>query len=112
MPFLALGGTTMPVALEEFRSSREEVGRVTRAFDGTPRSSVRSRDDTWEVPLQWVPVATGATLLTAIEGTPPLAATGDLTGSVNVVTANVQKTYMKFADGEYVKISFTMLGGA
>lgn len=111
MPFLALGGTTMPVDLAEFQSSREEVGRVTRAFDGTPRSSVRSRDDTWDIPLQWVTAASGATLLTAIEGTPPLAATGDLTGSVSVLATNVQKTYRKFADGEYVKITFTMLGG-
>lgn len=108
MAFLTLGGVTIPVLIDEPEGVRVEIGARERAFDGGPRSSVRSRKWEWPIVTRIVPEATGATILAALEGSPPIAATGDLTGSIDVIVGDVRQRWSKKADGEYVQLSFLM----
>lgn len=110
MAFLALDGTTIPAALGESTGEDEPVGKVERAFDGTARSSVRTYKDQWSVVTRWLTTSEDTTVMAALKGTPPLAATGDLTGSVSVVLAGpISRDFKKFADGERVRITFTIM---
>lgn len=110
MPFLALGGTTVQVALNANSGDAAPVGKVERSFDGTARSSVRSYKDSWSLTTRWLTDTEGDTLEGILEGAPPLAATGDLTGPVSVVVDGpIAREYAKFADGERRRLTFTLL---
>ncbi len=106
MAFLIIAGETIPVLMQEPTSSRSEVGRRGRAFDGSARSTVRARKEEWPIVTKYIPRATADTIVSALEGTPPLAATGDLTGAINVLVGGIRKRHKKFAAGEYVQLSF------
>lgn len=58
-----------------------DMGSLRRAFDGTPHDSRRARLHEWIGVQTIVSAATGASLKTLLEGTQPLTANGDLTGS-------------------------------
>ncbi|GMV07360.1 MAG: hypothetical protein AMXMBFR53_36350 [Gemmatimonadota bacterium] len=109
MAFLTLGGVTVPVLIEGPDSEAVEVGAVEASFDGTPRSSVRAYKDRWEISTKWMTVAAADTLEAALKGTPPVAATGTLTGTISVLITGIRRTDRKFAGGEYRRLTFTML---
>ncbi len=106
MAFLIIAGQTIPVLMQEPTSSRGEVGRRGRAFDGSARSTVRARKEDWPIVTKYVLRATADTMVSALEGSPPLAASGDLTGSINVLVGGIRKRHRKFATGEHVQLSF------
>lgn len=64
-----------------------DVGSLRPAFSGAPHDSRRARPRRWLGVSTIVPAATGATLKTLLEGTQPLTANGDLTGSSVAVFA-------------------------
>lgn len=115
MPFLVIASQTIPVTLNAARRKDVEVGEVRRAFSGAPRSSVRAYVREWEgVETRWISRAQADTFRSALEGAPPLAASGDLTGSVNVYIRNVQEVEKgrKIISGsavEAVRLSFDIL---
>ncbi len=91
MAFLIIAGETIPVPPGQPRETRFEVGRRGRAFDGSARSTVRARKGEWQVTTAAMTTAAADTMETALEGTPPLAASGDLTGSINVLVGNIER---------------------
>lgn len=107
MPFLVVASQTIPVAVGTSSRARTEIGKVERAFDGTARSSVRARKNDWPITTTWGAAATIDTIRAALEGTPPLAASGDLTGSVNVVITGIREDLDD--TGSYKRLSFTMM---
>lgn len=58
-----------------------EVGNLTPAFDGTPHDSRRGRKNRWTGVSTIVPNGDVSTLRSLLEGTQPLTANGDMTGS-------------------------------
>ena len=109
MPYLVIASQTIEVAHDTPVRTRVEVGERARAFDGTPRTSVRARKDEWSITTAWMTRANADTLLTALEGTPPLAASGDMLGSVNVQVADITTNHTTLITGEGVSLSFTVL---
>lgn len=109
MAFLVIAGQTIPVLLEEPESIRVEIGRRERAFNGDLRSSVRVRKEEWPIITKLIPRATADTIITALEGTPPLAASGDMAGSINVLVGGITKRHQKFSSGEHVQLSFLVM---
>ena len=93
MALLVIASQTIPVAVGEPVGPRIEIGRRGRSFDGSARSTVRARKGEWSVVTAYMTTASADTIVTALEGTPPLAATGDLTGSINVLVGNIQRRH-------------------
>lgn len=108
MPFLAIGGVTVPVALGELTQRKLPVGRAIETYNGGMRSAVRARKWEWTVPTQWMTEADADTLRTALEGTPPLTCSGDLTTHDVVLVDTVEEDRQKFATGEHVRLTFTI----
>jgi hypothetical protein len=107
--YLTIASNDISVAAASPERDREEIGRRERSFDGTMRSSVRARKNSWRVMTTWYTRANADTLLAALEGSPPLAASGDLLGgSVNVHVSAIKTTHRPFADGERVALSFVV----
>ena len=102
MAFLVIAGQTIPVEVKGPVAPREEIGRRGRAFDGSARSTVRARKGNWPIVTPFMTTAEANTIVSALEGTPPLAASGDLTGLIDVLVGNIQKQY----DGTVVRLSF------
>lgn len=74
--------TTIRVMLAQPPTERPvEIGSLKRAFSGEAHDSRRARARDWIGVQTIVTAATGATLKTLLEGTQPLTANGDLTGS-------------------------------
>lgn len=111
MAYLVVAGVTVPVALESVREVAVPVGQVRRAFSGAPRSSVSSYKREWRgIATKWMTRATANTLRAALDNTPPLTVTGDLTGSISAYIQNIEDAgRTKLAGGEYVRLSFDML---
>ena len=110
MAYLVVAGVTVPVALGSGRRAEVPIGDVQRAYSKAPRSSVSGYKLEWRgVETVFIPRATANTLRTALKGTPPLAVTGDLTGSLNVYVRNIEEVdKTKLSGGEYVRLSFDM----
>lgn len=83
MPFLTVGGVTVEVAPGGSSRAVTEIGDRARAFDGTMRSTVRSRKKVFAFTTVPMTQAAATTLETALNGALPVAATGDRTGSIN-----------------------------
>ena len=110
MAYLVIASQTIDVAhATPPGRTRVEVGARARAFDGTPRSSVRARKDEWTVTTAWMTRAAADTLLTALEGAPPLAASGEMLGSVNVHVSDITTDHTMLVSGEGVSLSFKVL---
>jgi hypothetical protein len=107
---------TIPVALgtAKYRLAEVPSESVRLAFSGVPRSSLRTRVRVWEgVETQWITTAQETEIVTALEATPPIAITGRMAGSVNVVPANIKRVEenMLIVDGtatDVVRISFDL----
>lgn len=109
MPYLVVAGQTISVAVDTPARNRVEIGKRERAFDGTQRSSVRARKSEWTVETTWYTRANADTLVTALEGAPPLTVTGDMAGSISAHAANIRTAHAQFAAGEFVKVTFDLL---
>jgi hypothetical protein len=111
MAFLIVGGVTVPVAVGQAAEGRPQLGEVVRAFDGSPRSSVRDALREWEI--QTIPVtgSLAATLLAVLEGAHPITCSGDLLGgSVACVPTDISAPPVKTgAVAPYRTISFRLL---
>ena len=103
MAFLIIAGQTIPVPPRQPRETRVEVGRRGRALDGSARSTVRARKGEWQVTTVAMTTAAADTMEAALEGTPPLAASGDLTGSINVLVGAIERTSAGIG---FVQLSF------
>jgi hypothetical protein len=87
MPFLTVPTFgNVPVAMESGASSKtwDEVGGRSRAFNGDMHSTVRARKRSWRFRTRLMLRASADSLISALEGTAPLACSGDaLGGAVN-----------------------------
>lgn len=109
MPALVVGGVTVSVAPGGAREAVVEIGDRARAFDGTMRSTVRSRKKAW--PITTIPMTQGdaTTLETALNGTLPVACSGDILGaSVNCHPEITGIDYVPIAGSYLVVTSFTL----
>ena len=93
MAFLVIASNTIPVNVVGPVAPRVEIGTRGTAFDGSARSTVRARKGRWSIVTVYMTTAAAATIVTALEGTPPLAATGDLTGAINVLVGEIQREH-------------------
>jgi hypothetical protein len=114
MAYLTVGGVTVKVIHSAPRRREEAVGEVRRAFSGAPRSSVRAYYSVWEgVETTWITRTAADTLRAALKGTPPVACTGDLTGSINAYVSNIQEVekarlLSSGSNVEHVRLSFDL----
>lgn len=98
MPLLALGGTTIPVRIPPVEAEVLHAGDETEAYDLTPLTRRRATKRRWQIGTVWMSTADAATIEAILEGTQPVAATGDLTGSINVVTT-LERDFTRTAAG-------------
>ena len=112
MAFLTLPTVgDVPVDLDDGSAEMEwdEVGERSRAFDGTMHVTVRDWKRRWRVRLVRVVRASGDSIVSALQGTPPLACSGDLLGgAVNCIPELVRARHPKHADGEYQILEFIL----
>jgi len=107
---LTYPGVTVPVASASTPSSSyEEIGERARAFNGTLRSTVRARKQTWTVVTKPLAQADATTLLGLLTGTPPVAATGDLTGAVSVHPVISGVSRVKIGGGYRVVVEYSLM---
>jgi len=83
MPFLVVGGVTASVARESVSRETIEIGDRARAFDGTMRSTIRSRKYRWTARTSPLTQADADTFIAALNGALPVECSGDWTGAVN-----------------------------
>ena len=93
MAFLVIASQTIPVVVSGPVAPRVEIGQRGRSFDGSARSTVRARKGEWPIVTAYMTTAAADTIVTALEGTPPLAASGDLTGFIDVLVGNIQREH-------------------
>ena len=105
MAFLVIASQMIPVEVGGPVGPRIEIGQRGRAFDGSARSSVRARKGEWPISTAYMTTAAADTMVTALEGTPPLAASGDLTGSINVLVGDIQREHKAVG---LVRLSFNV----
>ena len=103
MAFLVIASNTIPVAVGGPVAPRVEIGARGRSFDGSARSTVRARKGRWAIVTAYMTTAAANTIVTALEGTPPLAATGDLTGAINVLVGEIERQFRGIG---FVRLSF------
>ncbi len=72
----------VPVALDPSAATQkvDEVGTRRRAFDGSMHSTIRDRKRNWRVRTRPMLRADADSMVSALEGTAPLACSGDLLG--------------------------------
>lgn len=109
MPFLVVNSVTVEVEAEEMEEEHLELGEFVRAFDGTAMSSARTTyKRNWRVRTAPMATATADTLVTALKGAPPLACSGDLTGSINAVIRDIKVHQIPNSGGFYEAVSFSI----
>lgn len=82
MPFLTVGGVTVPVALDGFQEADvREIGDRVAAFDGTLRSTVRDRKQRWKIATRWLSSAEYTSVRGALEASAPVSCAGDALGT-------------------------------
>lgn len=106
MPYHVVGGVTVSVAASS--ESVEEVGDRGRAFDGTLRSTIRARKKEWTISTVPMTQADATTLETALNGTLPVACSGDLTGTVNTHPVITGKEYVMVSGSYRVVTSYLL----
>lgn len=116
MPYFALGYFG-PVRLRPDSPRRKEVavGAIKPAFSGRPRSTIREHLLAWEnAETDWYERSEADALREEMRSAQPIAASGDLTGSIDVFIADIQEVEkVRAAIGgtstEMVRIGFTIL---
>lgn len=111
MPFLKIGSLTVPVAVTGAEQELVEIGEIARAFDGTPRSSVRDHAGLWHFQTAPMKATDADSLLTALQGA-PLSCEGDFSAgsTVSCVATEIQVRYVKVSGAVYRTVSFALLG--
>lgn len=110
MAFLVVAGVTVPVALNTTQGAPVEAGERVRAWDNSMLATIRDRKKEWQVTTRPIPRADANTLEAALNGTPPLACSGDLLGgAVNCHAQITDLRYAKYAPGEHVVLVFTLM---
>lgn len=110
MPFLALTGTTIPLAHEPADAEVRRFGDEAEASDGTLLTRRRARKREWgALRTKYVPIADAPTLLALLDTAPPHEATGDLVGSSTwvIVTVTREITHT-LGSGRFVAYEFIM----
>lgn len=115
MPFLTLPVFgDVKVDINSSQRAEVPVGEVRRAFSGAPRSTVSSYRREWQLETVWLTRTVINSLRTALEAAPPVAVTGDLTGSVNVYFSDIREIEKnEFRVGgtltEHARLGFLMM---
>lgn len=115
MPALVVGSVTVPVAAADgVTESRPQIGEVVRAFDGTPRSSVRAKVREWDIQTVPMTATAAASLLTQLEGSHPITCSGDLLGgTLSCTPTEITVTPQKITGSTLYKVvSFRLLAGS
>lgn len=108
MPFLTVGGVTVEVTPGGSSRTVTEIGDRARAFNGTMRSTVRDRKKAFQFTTVPMTQAAATTLETALNGTLPVAATGDRTGAINTHPVITRVTDVPVSGGYRVVYDFTL----
>ena len=101
----------VPVALDPAAAVLEydEVGGRERAYSGAMHSTIRARPRKWTIRTRPMLRADGDSLVSALEGTQPLACSGDLLGgAVSCHYEPVRTEHPKFQPGEHQAITFIL----
>lgn len=107
MAFLTAGGVTVEVVIGGAEREWQAVGDHGRAEDGTPLATIRDwKGETRISTVRPIPAADAATLIAALQGTPPVAITGDWSGTMDVIVTRITERSDKRADGERRYVTF------
>jgi hypothetical protein len=98
MPFIALGGVTLDLTSFE-ETEPLAVGDRYEAFDGSDRTSVFAYKRRFRGTTRPLTEAEHTTYRAAILATPPIAATGDALGTMDVSARIVGAPYLRTRDG-------------
>lgn len=110
MALLTVGGVTVEVVIGGAERDWQPVGDYGRAEDGTPLATYRDwTAETRITTVKPISVSDRNTLITALQGTPPVAVTGDWCGSINIIVTGISERSDKRADGERRYVMFTFL---
>jgi hypothetical protein len=110
MAFLIVGGITVEVATDGVSESRPQLGEVVRAFDGSPRSSVRGKVREWQIRTIPLPAASVTSLLAVLEGAHPIVCSGDLLGgSVSCTPTDIETSPIHLGTARRRSVSFRLL---
>lgn len=109
MAYLTVGGVTVDAAEGQTRVGVEEIGDRFRAFDGSMNSTVRAYKRSYEITTIPMTDTNADTLETALEGTQPVACTGDLTGSVDLHVVPLGRREFQTGEGRRVVVRFRLL---
>jgi hypothetical protein len=102
-PFLVLADTIIPAFMEPIEAEVHRAGDETEAYDLTPLTRRRAVKREWACRTPWLDTATALEVLTVLEGTPPTAATGALTGGISVIVKRTGERVSTFAGGVRMK---------
>lgn len=83
MPFLTVGGTTIPISEDGFSFDVVETGSREPMFDASMMETIRARKVVAQCASIWVTRAVAETYRTALIATPPITCTGDLFNGVS-----------------------------
>lgn len=109
MAFLEVGYVTVPVRPGGLRGRIDPVGSVRRAFDGSPRSSVRAHYRVWAVESQWMSAADAASLEAELVALGEVDVSGDALTASSVIVDAIQRTEMTPAGGgALARVSFEL----
>lgn len=110
MAFLTAGGVTVEVIIGGAEREWTPIGDFGRAFDGTPLATIRDwAAETRVTTVKPISVSDRNSLVTALQGTPPVAITGDWSGSINVIVTSIGERSDKRSDGERRYVTFSYL---
>ena len=112
MAMLIVGGVTVLLANVEQPTDYEPVGgEIVRMFNGTPLSTVRAYKRLWPSLTTILMTDANASTLRAqlVSTTLPVAVSGDLTGSVNVIPQLKSYAAVNVRGNLYRRVVFGML---
>jgi hypothetical protein len=112
MPFLVVGGVTVPVMSDGGATvNRPQLGEVVRSFNGEPRSTVRGSLTDAEFTTAPINATLAASLLAVLEGAHPVVCSGDaLGGTVSCAPTEITVVPVKVGSVRYSAVSFRLLG--
>lgn len=108
MSYLVVGGVTVDVAEGSAQVNVDEIGDRFRAFDGTMNSSIRAYKKSYDITTIPMTDANADTLEAALQGSQPVACSGDLTGSVNCHVQPLGRREFETAPGRRVVVRFRL----
>lgn len=109
MPMLALDGTDVPLLYQPIAGETREFGDTETAYDGGLMTRIRARKKQWQCVTRWLSASDATALYTILTSSPPVNATGDLTGTTTVIIQNItEQTHTLAGGARYRAFSFTM----